>query len=221
MENLDKFKIGEFINSRRECLKITQEDLGEKLGVTSKDVLEWEEGQKIPDINLLPGLANILGVSIDELLIQKNKGSFIHNKNNKFLKFMICLLVILNVFLLLIFIPKKEKLTIKNFNQYYYINPCASFEVCGNNYSFYGEIKNLKEISGYILVLDIIVEINYYDSNNSLCQLISIESREIILDEDNSFSVDFGFDAYPIMDFKQFSAAKVEYQVVEVREQIK
>ena len=63
MENLDKLKIGEFINSRREYLKITQEDLGEKLGVTDEDVSEWEEGQKIPDINLLPSLANILDVS--------------------------------------------------------------------------------------------------------------------------------------------------------------
>ena len=44
MENLDKLKIGEFINSRREYLKITQEDLGEKLGVTDEDVSEWEEG---------------------------------------------------------------------------------------------------------------------------------------------------------------------------------
>ena len=112
MENLDKLKIGEFINSRREYLKITQEDLGEKLGVTDEDVSEWEEGQKIPDINLLPSLANILDVSIDELLIQKNKESFKHNKNNKILIFMICLLIILNIFLLLVFIPKKEKLTI-------------------------------------------------------------------------------------------------------------
>ena len=98
MENLDKLKIGEFINSRREYLKITQEDLGEKLGVTDEDVSEWEEGQKIPDINLLPSLANILDVSIDELLIQKNKESFKHNKNNKILIFMICLLIILNIF---------------------------------------------------------------------------------------------------------------------------
>ena len=105
VENLDKLKIGEFINSRREYLKITQEDLGEKLGVTDEDVSEWEEGQKIPDINLLPSLANILDVSIDELLIQKNKESFKHNKNNKILIFMICLLIILNIFLLLVFIP--------------------------------------------------------------------------------------------------------------------
>lgn len=221
MENLDKLKIGEFINSRREYLKITQEDLGEKLGVTDEDVSEWEEGQKIPDINLLPSLANILDVSIDELLIQKNKESFKHNKNNKILIFIICLLIILNIFLLLVFIPKKEKLTINNVDQYYYINPCASFEIYGQNFSFYGEIKNLKEISGYILVLDIIVEINYYDSNNALCQMIFIESREIVLDEDDTFFVEFSLSSYPIVDYVQLSAAKVEYQVVEVREQTK
>lgn len=221
MENLDKLKIGEFINSRREYLKITQEDLGEKLGVTDEDVSEWEEGQKIPDINLLPSLANILDVSIDELLIQKNKESFKHNKNNKILIFMICLLIILNIFLLLVFIPKKEKLTINNVDQYYYINPCVSFEIYGQDFSFYGEIKNFKEISGYILVLDIIVEINYYDSNNALCQMIFIESREIILDEDDTFLVEFSLSGYHIVDYVQLSAAKVEYQVVEVREQTK
>ena len=173
------------------------------------------------DINLLPSLANILDVSIDELLIQKNKESFKHNKNNKILIFIICLLIILNIFLLLVFIPKKEKLTINNVDQYYYINPCASFEIYGQNFSFYGEIKNLKEISGYILVLDIIVEINYYDSNNALCQMIFIESREIVLDEDDTFFVEFSLSSYPIVDYVQLSAAKVEYQVVEVREQTK
>ena len=51
--------------------------------------------------------------------------------------------------------------------------------------------------------------------------MIFIESREIILDEDDTFLVEFSLSGYHIVDYVQLSAAKVEYQVVEVREQTK
>lgn len=47
---------------------MTQEKLGEKLGVTSQAVSKWEKGESLPDIMILPQLCDILGVTADALL---------------------------------------------------------------------------------------------------------------------------------------------------------
>ena len=47
---------------------MTQEELGEKIGVTNKTVSRWETGTYMPDIEKLMFLSEILGVSINELL---------------------------------------------------------------------------------------------------------------------------------------------------------
>ena len=67
---MEKYKFGEFIYNKRTSLGMTQDDLGRKLGVTNKAVSKWETGETLPDINLLPMLAAVLNVTIDELLTQ-------------------------------------------------------------------------------------------------------------------------------------------------------
>jgi len=47
---------------------LTQEALGEKLGVTFQAVSKWETNQTIPDTELLPELARTLNISVDKLL---------------------------------------------------------------------------------------------------------------------------------------------------------
>ncbi len=47
---------------------MTQEDLAKELGVTNQSVSKWESGQCCPDIQLLPIIADLFSVSIDELL---------------------------------------------------------------------------------------------------------------------------------------------------------
>ena len=47
---------------------MTQLELAEKMGVTDKAVSKWERDLSCPDINSLPNLAEILGVSVDELM---------------------------------------------------------------------------------------------------------------------------------------------------------
>lgn len=49
---------------------MTQLELAEKIGVTDKAVSKWERDLSCPDINSLPDLAEILGVTVDELPIQ-------------------------------------------------------------------------------------------------------------------------------------------------------
>jgi len=59
--------IGYEISSRRKALGMTQESLATALGVTNQAVSKWEMNVNCPDIQLLPALADILKVSIDEL----------------------------------------------------------------------------------------------------------------------------------------------------------
>ena len=47
---------------------MTQEDLAELLATTSKSVSRWEQSLTYPDISLLPFIANIFEVTVDELL---------------------------------------------------------------------------------------------------------------------------------------------------------
>ncbi|MDE7324852.1 MAG: response regulator [Lachnospiraceae bacterium] len=60
--------IGEMIRQYRERKEITQKDLAEKLNVTPQAVSRWENGISMPDIYVLPKLANLLHISIDGLL---------------------------------------------------------------------------------------------------------------------------------------------------------
>ncbi len=65
---MDVEKIGKFIAELRRNAGMTQEDLGEVLGVTNKTVSRWETGVYMPDIEMLQLLAGAFYVSINELL---------------------------------------------------------------------------------------------------------------------------------------------------------
>ena len=66
---MDAKKIGSFIAERRKDKKMTQMQFGEKLGVTAKTISRWENGNYMPDIALLIPIAELLGVTVNELLI--------------------------------------------------------------------------------------------------------------------------------------------------------
>lgn len=68
---MDQVKIGKFIASLRRKAGLTQEALGEKLGVTNKTVSRWENGNYMPDIEMLQLLAQEFHVSVDGLLACK------------------------------------------------------------------------------------------------------------------------------------------------------
>lgn len=60
--------IGEQILFLRKNRGITQEQLAQKLGITNQAVSKWESGQCMPDIQLLPEIAEYFKVSVDELM---------------------------------------------------------------------------------------------------------------------------------------------------------
>lgn len=63
--------MAEVIASRRRELGLTQKDLAEKLNITDKAVSKWERGIACPDTAAIPKLAQILGISIEELMTSK------------------------------------------------------------------------------------------------------------------------------------------------------
>ena len=74
---MDRYVTGAVIRRLRESKKMTQEELAQKIHVSSKAVSKWETGQGFPDISLLEPLAEALGLSVIELL----SGEDIRNSN--------------------------------------------------------------------------------------------------------------------------------------------
>ena len=75
---MDTIKIGKFIAERRKALGMTQIQLADKLYVSDKAVSKWETGKSMPDVSIMLELSNILGISVQELLM----GAKIDMKNN-------------------------------------------------------------------------------------------------------------------------------------------
>ena len=65
---MDSKKIGAFIAENRKKKELTQEQLGEILGVSNKTISRWENGNYMPDLSLLEPLSRELGISLNELI---------------------------------------------------------------------------------------------------------------------------------------------------------
>ena len=76
---MDNQKFGRFIRDLRKKANMTQKELGEKLNVTDKAVSKWERDLSCPDINTISKLADVLDVSVEELLKAK-KQDYSNNK---------------------------------------------------------------------------------------------------------------------------------------------
>ena len=68
MFEIDKAKFGAFVAQLRKEKGLMQKELAEKLYVSDKAVSKWERGLSIPDVAILVPLAEILGVTVTELL---------------------------------------------------------------------------------------------------------------------------------------------------------
>ncbi len=65
---MDMQKIGTFLAELRKERNLTQDELGEQIGVTNKTVSRWENGNYLPPAEMLQILSELYGVSINELL---------------------------------------------------------------------------------------------------------------------------------------------------------
>ena len=65
---MDLIRFGSFLAQLRREKGLTQQALGERLGVTNKTVSRWETGCYLPDVEMLSLLSKEFGVSIHELV---------------------------------------------------------------------------------------------------------------------------------------------------------
>ena len=65
--------IGQQIAKYRKEKRLTQEQLGEAVGVTGRSVSKWETGLSLPDVVLIPPISSALGITLDELFDIKPK----------------------------------------------------------------------------------------------------------------------------------------------------
>ncbi|MBR5429093.1 MAG: helix-turn-helix transcriptional regulator [Firmicutes bacterium] len=71
----NKETMGRIIASKRKELGLTQLELAEKMGVTDKAVSKWERDLSYPDVSSLPRLADVFGMSVDELMQIKTESA--------------------------------------------------------------------------------------------------------------------------------------------------
>lgn len=72
-KTVKKTTLGMMIASLRKEKGMTQLELAEKMGVTDKAVSKWERDLSCPDVSTIPKLAELFGVSVDELMQVKTE----------------------------------------------------------------------------------------------------------------------------------------------------
>ena len=78
---MNKQTLGMMIASLRKENGMTQLELAEKTGVTDKAVSKWERDLSCPDVTTIPRLAEIFGISVDELMQIKSESQHEEKKD--------------------------------------------------------------------------------------------------------------------------------------------
>lgn len=65
---MDNTKTGQMIAAIRKSKNLTQQDIADKLNITSKAVSKWERGLSFPDVGILEKLADILDITVMDIL---------------------------------------------------------------------------------------------------------------------------------------------------------
>ncbi|MCM1523606.1 MAG: helix-turn-helix domain-containing protein [Ruminococcus sp.] len=68
-------KTGKFLSSLRRTKGLTQEELGERIGVTGKTISRWETGKYLPPADMLMILGDFYGVTVNEILSGRRLGN--------------------------------------------------------------------------------------------------------------------------------------------------
>ncbi len=101
---MDSKKTGAFIAALRKEKGYTQANLAELLNISNRTVSKWENGDGFPDITILPDIASVFGITVDELLAGERavkeetaqiKVTEIENKDNLVNIFKICFVIAL------------------------------------------------------------------------------------------------------------------------------
>ena len=222
VEEMDKYRFGDFIYNLRKQKGLTQEELGRKLKVTNKAVSKWETGETLPDIQLLEPLASALGVTIDELLTQEkpepikvmvkpSKVPYIVLGSLCFLLLVFCI----GVSLSLLKRNETPTITVENAEEYFLITPCEKSEVSKDSLTIYGSIYEVKDVSNAYLELHVTIQYFYVNTSGSISEILYIDRIVTYNDTTNDFSIRVE-PKNSLTNFSSFSGFYISYEIVEV-----
>ena len=83
---IDQIKIGAFLRQLRKESELTQEELAEKFGVSSRSVSRWENGSTMPELGILVDLADYYHIDIKELIDGERKSETMDRESKEVLK---------------------------------------------------------------------------------------------------------------------------------------
>lgn len=236
---MDKYKFGEYIYKKRKKQGLTQDELGRKLGVTNKAVSKWEVGETLPDITILPNLAEALEITVDELLSQTDKvKEEIKVKNTKITKskknlifylligLLGCLLLVSIIFNIISLVDDNTETSIieisnENINEIVKINPSSqiiseedmliidSTYQLNENYSYNNEDVSFTVVYQFIY---------YYYLNDGTVGVVTYYNRfyDVVLNQDNQEAVvNIALEPkFDLNDFKGFKQVKISYIIL-------
>ena len=80
---IDQIKIGRFLRDLRKEKELTQEQLAEKFGVSSRSVSRWENGNTMPELGILVELADYYEVDIKEIIDGERKSEIMKTEEKE------------------------------------------------------------------------------------------------------------------------------------------
>ena len=83
---IDQIKIGRFLKELRKEKELTQEQLAEKFGVSSRSVSRWENGNTMPELGILVELADYYEVDIKEIIDGERKSEIMKKEEKDTLR---------------------------------------------------------------------------------------------------------------------------------------
>ena len=128
MKGVIQMRLGEKVLKLRKKFNISQEQLGEQVGVTRQTISNWELGETSPNPEQLKLLSKALNISIDELLendiksVEKDEVNKIEGNPNKFLKLSKTIGIIIGIILFFFIVIV---VSILFFSNYFQATPTA------------------------------------------------------------------------------------------------
>lgn len=83
---IDQMKIGGFLRELRKEKELTQEQLAEQFGVSSRSVSRWENGNTMPELGILVELADFYEVDIKEIIDGERKSESMKKEEKETLR---------------------------------------------------------------------------------------------------------------------------------------
>ena len=181
---MNQERIGKFIAELRKSRKLTQLQLGDKIGVSDKTVSKWETGLSIPDLVYLNDLCEALDTSIPELLsgekikkissdeLNSSLKYYTNQNNKKIMKKMSLIVIGIVIFFLGIIVLLFVNNNYDNCNIYSIFSENENYKIDGLIINTPEKdiflVNNLKNVSDYDMDKEVAYSFQYSLSVNDI-----------------------------------------------------